>query len=491
MATYTSNVVPSSPDQKFELTVTFSGTAFTWSVKALRNDGQTGNVTRNNIYGLTVNIGGNSYYKGDISWQNYTPGSVVYSGSTQLAACTQSGGAVAIGLTGNYWYGTWNSTYTCTITASYPTATPTVTCSYTSANTYNGNLVAGCSTVTLSASATPGMTGNTITEYRLYFDDALVYTGLSTKTITVPPGTSHTFYAKAVESNGAIGTSSTTTLTAVIYTPPAFTSVSSVRWSTGDNTGVATDDGEYAKLTPAYTQSMVDSTALTTYCKISIVGEGTIGTVSASGTDQYTGQILSPNQSYTVIYELYDSTSGSTFKATLDTNPIVASDIITIGGRGIDLIHTGSDYGVAIGMKATAAYLDSSYPIRANTVNAQGIITAQAVMGATPFTSSSMVTRSSGLSINSQSFAAWGRVAAVSITFQQTYNNIAAGDIVFEGDISDSNYYPLVVCRGIGTYDFYDFALSINTAGHITVRALRAVSLSSQWSWAVSGIYIF
>lgn len=488
MATYTSNVVPSDPDQKFELTVTLSGGTFSWSVKALRNDGQTGNVTRNNIYGLTVNIGGNSYYKGDIAWQNYTPGSVVYSGTTLLSACNITGGAVAIGLTGNYWYGTWNSTYKCTISGSFAVASPTVLCLDVGSNLYSGSYVELCSTVSIGVSATVGTAGNTITGYRIYFDGNLISTS-SSISFKLPSGTSHTFYAEAIESNGAVGTSSVRTLTALSYTPPSFTGVSSVRWSTGDNTGVASDDGEYARLTPTYTQSVLNGNARTTYCKMSIVGEGVIGTVSASGTDQYTGQILSSNQSYTVIYELYDSQSADAFQATSETSPIVASDIITIGGRGIDLIHTGSDYGVAVGMKATAGYFDSSYPIRANTVNAQGVVTAQAVMGATPTALSSAVSRTSGLSINSQTTHIWGRVAMVSIQFNQTATYSAGADI-FKGSVS-STILPLSAAKGISRYGEAVIVGSITPAGSISIVTDKAVSFASGNTFTITFIYLF
>lgn len=442
MATYNSNIVPSDPDQYFQLDVSFNGEQFTWTVTPFLRSGSTGDVPRCSIYGLTVRIGGNQYYKGNIDWRNYFVGNVVYSGTTQLSACTVTNGTVAVGLSGNFWHDTWDTTLTCTISGSEATVLPTVDALEFITNKYRNQTVAGVSRMSISVIATPGVSGDTITDYKIYFDGSLVATTQSTEFV-IPPGATHTFYAEVTESNGVKGTSPVHTIdNCLAYTPPAFVSISSVRWSTGDNTGVASDDGEYAKLTATFTDSKVGTENYGSACKVKI-GTHTIGTINTSGGSVYSGQILNPNQSYTVIYELYDSSTMSTFVATSELAPIVASDIITIGGRGIDLIHTGSDYGVAVGMKATAGYLDTAYPLRVNTIDSQGNVTAQAVITATSGDGTSLYTftkTNSSSTANMTSFAIykWGRVVQVVLHLTNA-NYASAGAVMWGGEITSAN----------------------------------------------------
>lgn len=442
MATYTSNIVPSDPDQYFQLDVTFNGEQFTWTVTPFLRSGSTGDVPRCSIYGLTVRIGGNQYYKGNIDWRNYFVGNVVYSGTTQLSACTVTNGTVAVGLSGNFWHDTWDTTLTCTISGSEATILPTVTNAVAATNTFSSSIVEGLSKITVTINATPGVSGDTITAYRLYLDNALISETQVTE-FTMPYGTTHTMYTEVTESNGVKGKSTVTTFNCLPYTPPTFVSVSSVRWSAGDNTGVASDDGEYAKLTVTYTKGKVGTTELAgTACRVKI-GSTIIGTISTSGNSVYSGQILSTNQSYTVIYELYDTLVSAPFKATTLDAPIVASDIITIGGRGIDLIHTGSDYGVAVGMKAAAGYLDTAYPLRVNTIDSQGNVTAQAVITATSGDGTSLYTftktnNSSTANMTSFAIYKWGRVVQVVLHLTNA-NYASAGAVMWGGEITSAN----------------------------------------------------
>ena len=474
--TYNSNIVASDPNQYFALTVTFSEGTFSWSVVAKRQDGQTGNVTRNNIYGLTVTIGGNSTYIGDISWQSYTVGSTLRSGTVQLANCTVNNGAVAITLSGNFWYGTWNTAYRCTISESITIVSPTVTLdpNYTTTGDYNGALVGGVTQITFSMSATPGTSGNTITGYRLLVDGVVAYNGASSSgTITAPSSAgTHDVVAQAIESNGAVGNSSAVTITTVLYTAPTFVSVNSVRWSTSDSSGEAADDGTHAKLTPTYTKSKIGNTEITTYCDVTISNgyqSGVdSGTVSASGTSLYTGAVLLDTESYTVMYSLYDDYS---------QNRVVRTDTISIGGRGFDMIHQSLvGYGVATGMKATAGYLDTALPFRVNTIDSSGNVTAQAVMGSTPTSQGSKVTRSSGLTIKSQSLYTFGRIAFLSLILNGS-GSYSAGGIIFQGSVAD--IIPKGVVTGGGIYGSCAYAGWITGNGDITARCASSVTFSS------------
>ncbi len=476
--TYNSNIVASDPNQYFTLNITFENGVISWNVAAKRQDGQTGNVVRNNIYGLNVNIGGNNYYKGDIAWGDYTVGSVIFSGTTQLANCTIANGLVAIGLTGNFYYGTWNTAYTCTISSSLTVVSPTVSApSYSASNKYGNVIVGNYSILAFTFSATAGTSGNTISRYRLYQDGTLVYNGTAAScTLVAPSAGSHTYYVVAVESNGATGQSSSITITTVVYTPPAFISVDSVRWSTGTSSGVASDDGEYARLTPKFTKSKVGDTELSTTCKITVIDTNNtatvIGTTATSGTDLFTGQILSPDEMYLVVYELYDSVSGTTaYIFTLDTAPITRIDIISIGSRGLDLIHDSTDgYGIAAGMKATAGYADTALPLRVVDIDSSGNITDEADIYATPtILTSGVISRSSGKGIDSQAYAQWGRVASLTLVMSgdDIYRNV--GENIFEGTVA-SAYRPKVDVMGVGYWGHAVYVGWLKPNGELIVR---------------------
>lgn len=434
--TYTGNVVPSDPDQYFILNVTFENGAFTWNVTANRSDGATGNVVRNNIYGLTVNIGGNSYYKGDIAYGNYTVGSVVYNGVTQLTNCTITAGAVAVSVSGNFWYGTWNATYRSSASGNITITSPTVaTPTYTIGNPYSSTtIVGGYSTLSWTFSATAGTAGNTISNYALFQDGVQVYSGATAScTITAPSGGSHTYYCVATESNGATGTSSTVSVTTVAYTQPTFTAVSSIRWSTGNSSGSASDDGTYARLSATFTQSAIGGTNLTTTLKATV--SSYTNTTTTSGAVLYSGSILSPDSSYQVTYKLYDSYVG-------EANAVVRTDIITIGSRGIDLVHTAEDgYGLGFGMKGTAGYFDTALATRIVDIDSSGNITNKAEINATPtLESTSAITRTGGWTIQSQSVYKWGRVVVASMILNAS-SSVASGSNCFTGTLA-SAYKP-------------------------------------------------
>jgi len=469
--TVTTNAV-ADPSQYFSLVVTFSEGVFNWQVISRRSDGQTGNVVRNSIYGLSVNIGGNSVYIGDLDWRDYQVGVALRAGSVPLSSCVVNNGAVSISVSGNYNHGTWDSSYRCYGSDTITIVSPTVTLdpNYTLTDDYQGQIVGGITQITFSMSAVVGTVGNTIDSYRLYLDGVQVYNGTSsTGTITaLTSAGTHTVYAVAVESNGATGQSSSVSITTVGYTAPSFTKVSSVRWSTSDDTGQSADDGTHAKLTPVYVQSKVGSTSIPTYCRVTITGTSYTGIVSTSGGSLYTGAILLDTQSYTVTYTLYDDFSSVT---------VVRTDTISIGGRGLDMIHDATDgYGVAFGMKATAGRNDSAYPIRVVELDSSGTILKSSEMGSTPtLATQSLVTRTSGLTINTQSLYIYGRVAFLTL-YLRADGATHSGNI-FEGSISD--YLPINNVMNASYFSQTAIGCSLRADGVLTVRALGSVYLDS------------
>ena len=400
-----------------------------------------------------MNIGGNSYYKGDIPWGNYTPGSTVYSGTTTLASCVQTGGAVAVGLSGNYWYGTWNATYTCTISESIAIVSPDIVGAGATitAKGYNNKCVAGYTKVSVSVTASSVGAGNSLTTCKLYTDGQLtdsddISSGMVTfYNIPIPFGTSHTFTVEVFQDNGASTTSPVAVPAILEYTPPKIVSMSSVRWSRGDNTGVADDGGTYVKCTPTYTRAMVGTTPLTTTCKISVSSYNGTTTDYTGATSLYLGSgNLQVDNSYNILYELYDGTFLTS------THSVKGVDILTIGGRGIDLIHTGSQYGVAIGTKATAGYFDSAYPIRVQTVNASGVVTAETEMKSalTDYSSGLTFTKtyaSSTANFTSATCYKWGRMVQLTIRLSNV-NSASAGATIWEGNITTSDLAEIMPC---------------------------------------------
>ena len=487
--TWDSNLITidSTLSQRFTINITLANGTFTWSVVARAYNGQgqeqTGNVARSDIYGLTVNVGGNIYYKGDIAWSNYTPGSTVYSGTTPLANCSISNGAVGVSLIGNFYYGTWNTNYRASINNSFPVASPTVaTPTYTATNKYGDTIVGGITTLTFSFSATPGTSGNTITNYALYQDGVAVYSGATAGcTIYAPQGGSHTYYVVATESNGATGQSSTITVTTETYTFPAFTSVSSVRWSTGDSSGAASDIGTYGKLTATFTKSSVGNTELATTCKVMV--STYTGTTTTSGTSLYTGSILSPDSSYTVTYKLYDSFIG-------ETNAVIVTDTLSMGARAFDLIHDNTDgYGVAVAQKATPGYMDIALPVRIHSIDSSGTITSEALMGSTATHQTGFtVTRSSGMPLNAVTMHTFGRIAHLTIQFAPTVN-YSAGNNIFVGSIS--SFLPVSTILGVGYYGSGSYVGAIATDGSITVRAVANLGTAGGGVCSISFTYLF
>ena len=344
MATITTNHIYDPYDQWFTMDYSFDGETFTWSVTPHSNNGS----YRTDIYGLTVNVGGNVYYIGDRAWSAYTPNVPIYSGSTALANCTVNNGVVSLAVAGNFYYGTWNTAYRASGSATQAIVSPTVDApTYTVSGDYNGSIVGNYSSLTFSMSATGGSTGTTISTYRLYIDGVQVYSGsANTCTVTAPSAGTHSVYVVAVESNGAVGQSSAISVTTVAYVAPSFASVTSVRWSTSDSTGQAADDGTHAKLSAEFTSAKIGGTDIPTYCRASV--STFTGTITTSGDSVYSGSILGLDNSYNIKYELYDDFIGV-------SNAIVRTDTISIGGRGFDMIHTTQGgYGVGFGDKAEA-----------------------------------------------------------------------------------------------------------------------------------------
>lgn len=354
MATITGNRVYSDPTQWFTLDYTFANATFTWSVTAHCESSS----VRNNIYGLTVNIGGNSYYKGDIAWGNYTPNTVVYSGTTSLANCTVSNGVVNLSVQGNFWYGTWNTTYRSSGSGTCAVDPPTVaTLSYTATNKYNSIVVASRSKITFTMKGTSNTGASTI-NYVLYQGSTQVGTASgnsganATITLTAPNAGTYSYKYTATDSNGTVATSGTISITTQAYTPPSFTSVNAVRWTTANSSGSASDTGTYAKCTANFTVGKIGSTNLTTTWRA--VVNSRAGTSTTNGGSLYLGAgTLSADSSWTVTFQLYDAYSESVSIAR-----IVRTDTLSIGGRGIDLIMSNGSYGVGVGAKANAGYFD-------------------------------------------------------------------------------------------------------------------------------------
>ena len=352
MATITGNNVYADPTQWWTLDYTFANSKFTWSVTCHASH----TSYWNSIYGLTVNVGGNSYYKGDIDWRNYTPNTVVYSGTTNLSDCTVSGGVVTLSVSGNFYYGTWNTDYrsygsgTCAVDP--PTVATLSTPSIT--NQYSGMTVAGRSVITFRMKGT-SQTGSTTMSYSLYQDGSVISTSTGTSgqnkdvTVTAPSAGSHTYKYTATDGNGTSTTSGNVSITTYAYTAPSFTSVSAVRWSTGNSSGTASDTGTYAKCVANFTQGQVGTTKLTTTLTVTV--NNTSSTTTTSGTALYMGGgNLSADNSYTVTFGLKDTY--------VTTTSVTRTDTLTQGGRGIDLVYGSTQYGVALGKKATAGYFD-------------------------------------------------------------------------------------------------------------------------------------
>lgn len=348
MATITGNYVYADPTQWWTLDYTFANSKFTWSVTAHAS------FTNywNSIYGLTVNVGGNSYYKGDIDWRNYTPNTVVYSGTTNLSDCTVQNGVVTLSVSGNFYYGTWSADYRSSGSGTCAVDPPTVdTLTYSATNKYSNMVVSGRSVITFTMKGT-SRTGSTSMSYSLYQDGSVISTTTGTSgtaktvNVTAPSAGSHTYKYVATDGNGTTTTSGNISITTYAYVPPAFSSVSAVRWSTGNSSGTASDEGTYCKATANFSQGKVGTTAITTTCTIKVdtyTGTATNGTAIWLG-----GGNLSADNTYQVTFTLSDGYG----------NSVVTTDTLTQGGRGIDLIYGNGHYGVAIGQKATANRFD-------------------------------------------------------------------------------------------------------------------------------------
>lgn len=355
MATITGNNVYADPTQWWTLDYTFANSKFTWSVTCHASH----TSYWNSIYGLTVNIGGNSYYRGDIDWRNYTPNTIVYNGETNLSDCTISGGQVTLSVSGNFYYGTWNTDYRSYGSGTCAVNPPTVaTLTYTATNKYSSMVVAGRSVITFTMNGT-SQTGSNTMSYSLYQDGSVISTttgssGVNkTVNVTAPSAGSHTYKYTATDGNGTSTTSGNVSITTYAYTPPTFTSVSAVRWSTGNSSGTASDTGTYAKCIGNFTQGKVGTTALTTTLTVTV--NNTSSTTTTTGTALYMGGgNLSADNTYTVTFGLKDTY--------VTTTSVTRTDTLTQGGRGIDLVYGSGHYGVAIGQKATANRFDVNVP---------------------------------------------------------------------------------------------------------------------------------
>lgn len=512
MATITGNYVYADPTQWWTLDYTFANSKFTWSVTAHAS------FTNywNSIYGLTVNVGGNSYYKGDIDWRNYTPNTVVYSGTTNLSDCTVQNGVVTLSVSGNFYYGTWNTDYRSSGSDTCAVDPPTVdTLTYSATNKYSNMVVSGRSVITFTMKGT-SRTGSTSMSYSLYQDGSVISTTTGTSgtaktvNVTAPSAGSHTYKYVATDGNGTTTTSGNISITTYAYTPPSFSSVSAVRWSTGNSSGTASDEGTYCKATANFSQGKVGTTAITTTCTIKVdtyTGTATNGTAIWLG-----GGNLSADNTYQATFTLSDGYG----------NSVVTTDTLTQGGRGLDFVYSNAKYGVAIGQKATSGYVDVAMPLRINTqgnvlslgaintyfchfmssalsfyfdktVNVNGDLLPYANSsnncgdsshlwkgvyatnfygnisgGSLTTASTSAFSRSSGWTIKSQAVYTWGRVVTATMVLNST-TSVSSGSNAFAGTLASAyrpkstvsavSYYSGAICTGV-----------IRADGTITVR---------------------
>lgn len=507
----TTNHIYDPYEQWFTMAYTFGSGKFTWSVTAHCTSSE-----RANIYGLTVNVGGNSYYKGDIGWSGYTPNTVVYSGTTNLTDCTITNGSVALSVSGNFYYGTWDSTHRCSGSTTQAVAPPTVSAlTYTATNKYSNMVVSGRSVITFTMKGTSQTGSNTIT-YNLFQDGSAISTTTGTsgsnKTVqvTAPSAGSHSYYYRATDGNGTTSTSGTISITTYAYTSPSFNSISAVRWTTGTSSGTASDEGTYCKATASWNVGKVGTTNLTTTLKVTV--NSTSSTTTTNGASLYMGGgNLSPDNSYTVTFKLYDSYTG-------ESNGVVRTDTLTMGGRGLDFIYQNGHYGIAVGQKANAGYFDCNLVPRFGTqtfggelsplwinngnlatvkksasgaryncipfVGSDGVMevgqiidfhtsntdTSDYSMRLTSYTqtSTNAVTRSSGWTINSQKVYKWGRVITASITLNAS-SSVSSGSNAFVGTLA-SGYRPLVNVSASSYYASVVMTAILKTDGTITVR---------------------
>lgn len=360
MATITGNYVYADPTQWWTLDYTFANSKFTWSVTAHASF----TSYWNSIYGLTVNIGGNSYYKGDIDWRNYTPNTVVYSGETPLSACTVQNGVVSLSVSGNFYYGTWSADYRSSGSGTCAVDPPTVdTLTYSATNKYSSMVVAGRSVITFTMKGT-SRTGSTSMSYSLYQNNTVISTSTGTSgtaktvNVTAPSAGTYSYKYVATDGNGTTTTSGTISITTYAYQPPSFNSASAIRWSTGTSSGTASDTGKYARCVATWNVGKVGTTNLTTTLKVSTSSPAHSTTTTTSGTAVWLGSNdYSADNNYTVTFLLYDNYTG-------EANGITRTDTLTIGGRGLDFIYSSAKYGIGVGTSATAGYLDVQLEFR-------------------------------------------------------------------------------------------------------------------------------
>ena len=575
MATITANQVYVDPTQWWTLDYTFAESKFTWSVTAHAS------FTNywNSIYGLTVNVGGNSYYRGDIDWRNYTPNTVVYSGTTNLSDCTVSNGVVTLSVTGNFYYGTWSADGRSSGSGTCAVDPPTVaTLTYSATNKYSNMVVSGRSVITFTMKGTSRTGSNSIT-YSLYQDNSVISTTTGTSgsnktvNVTAPSAGSHSYKYTATDGNGTSTTSGNISITTYAYTTPSFNSAVATRWTTNTSSGSASDTGKYAKCTATWNVGKIGSTNLTTTLKVSTSSPSHSATTTTSGASLWLGSndYLADN-SYTVTFLLYDNYTG-------EANGLTRTDTLTQGGRGIDLIYGNGHYGVAIGQKATAnqfdvnmlenvanrinvgnesstaenvvniasgsgrVYLYSSTTAKGIWIPAHGtgssfntvaidtnnytntysdtyrlksrtrtepVISASSGSanvdaemvnlrnGSSTITlrhdlqqQTNKVTRSSGLSISSQTFSQWGRVAQLTLVLNAGSTAYSAGSNIFVGSIPNSApYRPITDVMGVGFYLGSSYVGWLKSTGAIEIRATGQLNFSGGTA-TISWTYIW
>lgn len=350
MATYYGSYVGYYSDvkQRAELTVELSNGSINWSLKTTKS---TGGAERGSLYNVTVSIGGRTVYGPSyISWQNYTLGSVLASGSVALSNVTISNGTVLckaqLGVSASYdphiSYAQGNlAVASPTINALQHTETRTMLVSNIP------RIIAGYSTITFTMGG-QSQSGGTITQYDLYQNDVLIYSGAGNAyTIVAPSPGSYDYKYKVTDSNGTSSeTATAVTLETHSYIPGQIAGTQAIRVDSNDD---PSDEGGYARLSMDIVNATFDGVPMPMTAYFEVVGIGN-DTKYAVITTPVVGHVgnddISVDTTYKVIFKLYDS------YGTID-EAIMAVDYISVGGRGIDLCYENGEYGVGVGYKAT------------------------------------------------------------------------------------------------------------------------------------------
>ena len=183
-------------------------------------------------------------------------------------------------------------------------------------------------------------------------------------------------------------------------------------------------------------------------------------------------------------------TSGSTYslRANNDLRLEIRAGTTSTEGYAIFRVGNGTDKGVN-GNKwgAIDVYLQYGANVcrlYANRTTATRYVSlpdnsGEIVLNTLNSSTSSAITRSSGLTISSQAIRKWGKLCQLTLTLTGNQNN-TVGSNAFVGTITDTAYRPMVEGDGTTYYGSTLFAMWIQSNGTITVRTLcTAVNINT------------